>query len=175
MAQSQVSEVPEEEEREVSFPSTVYPLKAGAIGGALGGAVMALVAIGYGLISGRGIFLPVNVIASTFLLDLRTLNDEQLAQFNLAALIVGTLMHAVLSVGLGTLFALLLPTMPGHPVIWALTIGPLLWVIATVITLPLINPFAAQRIEPVSFVVAHLAYGLVMGMWVAHTPKVPAE
>ena len=161
-------------DRELSVPAEVYAIRAGVMGGALGGIAMALVAIAYGALSGAGIWLPVNVIAATFLRDLQSATVEQLAQFNTAALAIGLLMHAVLSIGLGALFALLLPTLPGHPVIWAITVGPLLWIIATVLTLPLLNPIMARIVDVPSFVVAHIAYGLVMGLYVARTEKVPA-
>jgi hypothetical protein len=159
---------------ELAVPAMVHSVRTGAIGGALGGVAMALVAIGYGLISGIGPWLPVNVIAATFLRDLQTASIDQLSQFNLAALIIGLLMHAVLSIGLGILFVLILPTLPGTPIIWALTVGPLLWIIATILTLPLLNPVMTHIVDVPSFVVAHVAYGLVMGIYVARAKKVPA-
>src|SRR5512143_846043 len=158
----------------ISVPSHVYPLRAGVIGGALGGAAMALVAMLYGAWWLGSPWLPINVVAATVLRDLQAASPTDLMQFNANALIVGAIMHAILSIGLGTLFALLLPTMPGSPIIWALTVGPLLWIIATVITLPRVTPLGASVIEWPSFIVAHLAYGLVMGLYVAHTPKVRA-
>jgi hypothetical protein len=158
----------------LAVPAMVHSVRTGAIGGALGGAAMALVANGYGLISGLGVWLPVNVIAATFLRDLQSASIDQLAQFNLAALIIGLLMHAVLSIGLGILFVLILPTLPGTPIIWALTVGPLLWIIASVLTLPLLNPIMVRVVDVPSFIVAHVIYGLVMGIYVARTAKVPA-
>ena len=162
-------------ENGLSIPSHVYPLRAGFIGGALGGIAMALAAATYGALWRGSPWLPVNVVAATFLRDLQSASPEQLAQFNLNALIIGGVMHAALSVGLGVLFVLLLPTLPGTPVFWAITIGPLLWVVATVITLPLINPLGERIIDWPSFIVAHLAYGLVLGFHVVRTPKVRAS
>jgi hypothetical protein len=159
---------------ELAVPATVHSIRTGAIGGALGGVAMALVAIGYGLISGIGVWLPVNVIAATFLRDLQSAPIDQLSQFNLAALIIGLLMHAVLSIGIGILFVLILPTLPGTPIIWALTVGPLLWIIASVLTLPLIDPVMARVVNVPSFVAAHVVYGLVMGIYVARAKKVQA-
>ncbi len=170
MTQPQVSKPGDE----LAVPAMVHSVRTGVIGGALGGATMALVAIGYGLISGLGMWLPVNVIAATFLRDMQTASIDQLAQFNLAALIIGLLMHAVLSIGLGILFVLILPTLPGTPIIWALTVGPLLWIIATVLTLPLLNPIMVRVVDVPSFIAAHVAYGLVMGIYVARAQKVPA-
>ena len=162
-------------ETNLSVPSHVYPLRAGAIGGALGGVAMALTAVIYGALWRGSPWLPINVVAATFLRDLQSASPEQLAAFNANALILGALMHVALSLGLGVLFVLLLPTLPGTPVFWAITIGPLLWVVATVITLPLINPLGERIIDWPSFIVAHLAYGLVLGFHVVRTPKVRAS
>jgi hypothetical protein len=161
-------------EAELSVPSHVYPLRAGLIGGALGGVAMALTAMIYGAVWRGSPWLPINVVAATFLSDLQAASPDLLVQFNVSALFLGGLMHILLSLGLGVLFVLLLPTLPGTPLFWAITIGPLLWAIATVITLPLINPLGARVIDWPSFIVAHLAYGLVLGFKVVRTPKVRA-
>jgi hypothetical protein len=159
------------EAAEPSVPAWVYPYKAGVVGGALGGIAMVAVALAYGLWSGHGAWLPVNLIGATVVRDLQTASLETLGQFNLAALIAGLVMHAILSVGLGFVFALLLPTMPGPPIIWSLTVGPLLWSIASLLALPAINPVMAANVEVTSFFLAHLAYGVVLGVYVARQPK----
>lgn len=163
------------DEENLSIPSHVYPVRAGMMGGALGGVAMAAAAMIYGGIWHGSPWLPINVVAATFLRDLQSASPEQLAQFNATALMIGGIMHVILSLSLGVLFVLLLPTLPGTPVFWAITIGPLLWVVATVITLPLINPLGERIIDWPSFIVAHLAYGLVLGFHVVGTPKVRAE
>ena len=170
MAESELSN----HEQERSVPAEVYTVRAGAIGGLLGGIAMGLVALAYGAFWRGSPWLPVNVIAATVLRDLQSANLDQLAQFNATALAVGLVLHFVLAIALGILFALLLPTLPGSPVFWAIIVGPLLWMIATVITLPLVNPLGAHVIDWPSFVGAHLAYGLVMGLYVVRTEKVPA-
>src|SRR5512136_2915584 len=79
-----------------------------------------------------------------------------------------------LSIALGLIFALLLPTLPGSPLFWAIIIGPLLWGLASVLILPLLNPVMAQDVDHLSFFVAHVVYSLVLGWWIARTPKVHA-
>jgi hypothetical protein len=160
------------ESAERSVPEWVYPYRAGVVGGALGGLAMVGVALAYGIWSGYGVWLPVNLIGATLVRDLQGASIAALSQFNLAALIAGLVLHFALSIGLGFVFALLLPTLPGPPIIWSLTIGPLLWAIASLLALPIINPIMAENVEVSSFFIAHFAYGLVLGWYVARQPKI---
>ena len=159
---------------ELSVPAWVYPYRAGIIGGALGGVAMIVVALIYGLTSGQGVWLPVNLIGATIVRNLQIAPLDQLSSFNLVALIVGLTLHMGLSIGLGLIFALLLPTFPGPPLLWAIIIGPLLWTLASVLILPLLNPVMAQNVDHLSFFVAHVVYSIVLGLWIARTPKVRA-
>ena len=159
---------------ELSVPAWVYPYRAGITGGALGGVAMIVVALIYGIASGQGVWLPVNLIGATIVRNLQIASPEQLASFNLVALIVGLTLHMGLSIGLGLIFALLLPTFPGSPLLWAIIIGPLLWALASVLILPLLNPVMAQYVDHLSFFVAHVVYSIVLGLWIARTPKVRA-
>jgi len=132
-------------------PALVYPYRAGLIGGALGGLAMIAVAVAFGA--------PL----------------ETLTQLNAAALTGGLFLHAAISMGLGFVFALLLPTLPGSPVLWSLPIGTLLWSLAGLMALPLLNPVMVDAVDVPSFLVAHLVYGLVLGAWIARTPKIRAD
>ena len=147
---------------ELSVPVMVYPYTVGLSGGALGGLAMVGVALLYGVISGYGVWLPVNLIGATIVRDLQGASIETLSQFNAAAFVAGLLLHAALSIGLGMIFALLLPTMPGPPIIWSLT-------------LPLLNPVMEQHVEKLSFFIAHLVYGIVLGWYVARQPKIHVQ
>jgi hypothetical protein len=134
-----------------SVPALVYPYRAGLIGGALGGLAMIAVAFAFGA------------------------PPAALTQLSAAALAGALLLHAAISMGLGFVFALLLPTLPGSPILWSLPIGTLLWSLAGLMTLTLLSPLMADAISTPSFLAAHLAYGLVLGGWIARTPRVPAE
>ena len=169
-----MSDMEHESSVELSVPAMVYPYRIGLSGGALGGVAMLVVALIYGILNGN-VWLPVNLIGATVIRDLQAASFATLSQFNLAALIAGLILHAALSVGLGFIFALLLPTMPGPPIMWSLTVGPLLWGLASLISLPIINPVMNQYVDRPSFFVAHLAYGLVLGWWIARSQKVPAK
>ena len=158
-----------------SVPAMVYPYSAGLVGGAFGGLAMVVVALIYGVLSGHGVWLEVNLVGATLVRDLQGASLETLSQFNAAALVAGLLLHSTLSVGVGFLFVVLLPTLPGPPIIWTLTVGSLLWVLASLLILPVLNPTMVEYVDVPSFLAAHLVYGIVLGVWISHTPKVPVK
>ncbi|MBI3943272.1 MAG: hypothetical protein HY326_09690 [Chloroflexi bacterium] len=157
-----------------AFPSQVYPLSSGALGGALGGTAMVLVAILYGLVSGKGIWYPVNLIATVGLRELQRMPGETLGQFHPDGLIFGLVVHYGMSLVLGVLFVLLLPTLPGFPVLWAVILGPAMWMVATFLVLPLVNPLMATLVDWPSFLIANVVFSLFMGWWIWRTPKIDA-
>ena len=149
-------------------------LWAGGLGGLADGGAMALVAIGYGLLSGKGLWFPVNLIGATVVRGLQAAPPEALATFHPAALVAGLALHLILSVLLGVLYTLLLPTLPGSPRLWAVLVGPLLWLGATWVVLPTFNPIMAREVDWPSFALAHGVYGLTMGSVVARALRAPS-
>lgn len=156
----------------ITVPAHVYPYQAGFVGGIVAGAVMALVMAGWGALTGRGIWLPVNLIAATIVRDLQGESLRMLAQFTLAGALVGSLIHFGLSIGLGFVFVTLLPTLPGPAYIWAVVIGPILWFTAQYLALPLVNPRMEAVVHIPSFAIAHVVYSLVLGWWISRTAKI---
>ena len=159
-------------EHEYVWPEWVYPYPAGVGGGLLGGAAIALVGLTYGLISATGPWLPINLVAATVLRDLQARSLADLQQFNLLALLVGLMIHVLMSIALGEMFSFILPALPGRPLFWGPVIGPLLWIGASVAAVPILNPIMAANVEPVSFTLANLLYGLVLGWWIDRTPMI---
>ncbi len=157
------------------IPTEVYPYMSGIYGGLLGGFAMIPVALAYGIISGHGIWYPVNLIAATLLRSWQQASVSQLSQFNYGGLVFGLSIHLVVAMALGLLFVILLPTLPRSPLFWAFVVGPVLWAGATFAALPLVNPVMAQYIDWTSFAVANIVYSFVIGLWVARTPKVPGR
>ncbi len=156
---------------ELSVPAWVYPYRLGLSGGLLGGLAMIAVALGYGWAHGS-VWLPVNLIGATVMRNLQTASLAELSAFHLPALLAGLTIHLIMSAGLGFVFALLLPTLPGPVLIWSLTIGPALWVLASLLTLPLIDPVMNLYVDRPSFFAAHFVYGLVLGLWFRRAHKV---
>lgn len=164
-----------EEIEELGIPRHVYPYTAGIVGGLLGGAAMVFPALLYGLLSGHGPWYAANLVAATVLPPLQGQGPGSFESFNLLYLGVGLTIHIIVATMLGLTFAILLPTLPGRPQLWALIVGPLLWLAATSIVLPTINPVMSRLLDWPSFAIANLVYGVVMGLWVARTPRVRAN
>ena len=55
------------------------------------------------------------------------LDIAALEQFHLTWLVVAILIHATVSVGLGLIYGVLLPMLPGRPMFWGGIVAPLLW------------------------------------------------
>ena len=159
---------------EPSVPAMVHTYRAGLVGGLLGGLAMVAVALIYGVLAGT-VWLPVNLIGATVVRELQTAPPDVLSTFQPAALVAGLVIHLALSAFLGLVFALLLPTLPGPPILWSIVIGPALWGIASLLVLPAVNPVMAEYVDVPSFFLAHLVYGLVLGWWIARSPKIPVK
>lgn len=163
-----------EHDERLGYPQKVYPLTSGIIGGLLGGAAMVVPALAYGVLSGKGLWYPINLIAGA-VVNLQGVPADQLGAFNPLWFAIALVIHVLVSLTLGVLFVLLLPTLPGLPALWAIVIGPLLWLGATAVLLPIINPAMSERLDWISFMIANVVYSLVMGLWVGYTPRVPAR
>jgi hypothetical protein len=106
-----------EDRRELGFPTHAFPYTAGLVGGALGGVAMVIPAVIYGFLSGDGVWYPVNLVAATLMREMQGMPHQQLVAINPSALVLGLAIHMTVASTIGLLFALLLPTLPGRPVI----------------------------------------------------------
>jgi hypothetical protein len=83
--------------------------------------------------------------------------------------IVGTLLHLIVSAVLGALFGIMtrrvfhLPSEFGTPLMAGLIYGLLIWMAAYFVVLPSFNPALRETYAP-AFVVQHLVYGAVTGL-----------
>ncbi len=160
---------------EVGVPvasENVYPYRVGIMGGLVAGAVMALAMALWGAMSGHSVWYPVNMIAATVLRPLQNASPAEIESFMPAAALVGTLLHGLISIFLGMIFNTLLPTLPGSALVWGVIIGLLLWVSAQYALLPLINPMMDQLMYEPTFLLANVAYSLVLGWWVNNAEKI---
>ncbi len=153
--------------RRMQVPEQVHPYSTGLRGGLVGGAAMAVVALAYGIVSHRGIWYPVN--------QLEEMTGVELEQFNATALVLGIVIHSIVSAGAGLFYSILLPTLPRFPVLWGGLVAPLLWTGGIYGFMGVLNPVMNSRVDWPWFVASQVVYGLVTGLVVVRSRKVPAS
>jgi hypothetical protein len=95
-----------------------------------------------------------------------------------APIVVGTLLHFLLSALFGAIFSIIsrrllrLPSDYGVPVVAGLIYGLMLWVLAYFVVLPILNPALLDTYAP-SFIIQHLVYGVVTGLIYAQLRPAP--
>jgi len=158
------------------LPEKIHPISAGVKGGIVGGLVMPIPALAYGLISGHGLWFPVNLLAGMVVPGISGATEAQLEQFYWGALILAVVIHATFSVSFGLLFGVVSPTLPpipGGPVIAGGVLMPLLWTGLCHGFMGIINPLLQEHVNWPWFIASQVVYGLAMSVVVINTEKVP--
>ncbi len=147
----------------VRLPEAVHPISAGVRGGIIGGLVMPVPALLYGLISGHGIWYPVNLLAGMVLPGVGNMTEAQLEQFSLSLLLTGIVIHAITAVVFGLIYGVLLPTLPGIPgsVAWGGLLMPLLWTGLTFSLMQTVNPVLRRGVSWPWFIISQFIFGIV--------------
>ena len=102
-------------------------------------------------------------------------HPAEITHFRLSALIFATIIHAVGSLLIGLLYGAMLPMLPRHPILLGGIIAPVLWTGVLHSSLPLINPYLADRIDWWWFVASQVTFGLVAGWVVSHQIDIRTE
>ena len=96
-----------------SLPLEIYPISAGVKGGLAGSVAMALLAMLYGILSGNGIWYPINLLAAGFFPPHGTETTAEIAAFNLIDFLIAVPIHLITSLLVGLLYGAMLPMLPG--------------------------------------------------------------
>lgn len=141
------------------LPEKVHPISAGVKGGLLGGLVMPLPALAYGVFSGHGIWYPVNLLAG---MVLPGVENMELESFHPTLFVAALLIHAVNSAIFGLLYGVLLPTLPDipRPLAWGGLLMPLLWTAVSFSVMSLVNPILARGVSWEWFIVSQFLFGI---------------
>lgn len=97
------------------LPLSFHPISSGVKGGIVGGLLMPVPALAYGVLSDHGIWYPVNLLAGIVLPGISGEYEGQLNRFQLGAFVVAILVHATFSMTFGLLFGVIAPTLPPIP------------------------------------------------------------
>jgi hypothetical protein len=152
------------------LPLEIYPVSAGVKGGLAGGVAMAVLAMLYGIVSGHGIWYPINLLSAGFFPTIQT--TAQIAAYNGTSLIIASTIHLVTSLLVGLLYGVALPMFPRHPILFGGVIAPVLWSGLLHSVLEVINPVMNQRIDWPWFVISQIAFGIVAGIVVSRQERI---
>ncbi len=158
------------------LPLTVHPISSGVWGGILGGLVMPVPALAYGILSGHGLWFPGNLLAGMVVPGVSGATESQLEQFQWGALILAILIHMTFSIAFGLFFGVVSPTLPpipGGPVIAGGVLMPLLWTGLCYGSMGIVDPLLERYVNWLWFIASQVVYGLVMSTVVLNSEKVP--
>jgi len=154
------------------LPLEIYPVSAGVKGGLVGSVVMAGLAMLYGLISGNGIWYPVNLLVAGFFPGAVHATTAQIAEFRMSALLIAICIHLITSLLVGLLYGVMLPMFPRRPIFLGGLIAPIMWSGLLYMTLDIINPVLNQRIDWFWFVLSQVGFGIVAGLVVSRQNRI---
>jgi hypothetical protein len=154
------------------LPVEIYPISAGVKGGLAGGAAMALLAGVYGLLSGNGIWYPMNLLVAGLFPEMATQTASQVAAFSTRAFVAAVPIHSMISLLVGLLYGAMLPMASKRPVLLGGFAAPLLWSFLIYGCLAAINPVMNERIDWFWFVLSQMGFGMVAGLVVARQERI---
>lgn len=140
-------------------------IRAGVVGGVVGGLVMAGFAMTTMWLVGSGFWTPVNLIANTFWrgapLD---------GTFSVAGLVIGVAVHMVMALLFATLIAIGASRLPANRslvVAGGLVFAPILWVVMQYGIWHEVDGQAAEAFTPWVMAIAHLLFGMLAALFAA--------
>jgi len=157
------------------LPLETYPISAGVKGGLAGGAAMAVLAAGYGLLSGNGIWYPMNLLVAGLLPPAAGDSAIQIGAFHLQQFLIAVPLHLMISLLVGLLYGVMLPIAPKRPIVLGGVVVPLLWSFLIHGSLGIINPVMNQRINWLWFVLSQIGFGVAAGLVVVRQERIHTQ
>ena len=143
------------------FEDTGVWVRHGAIGGLIGGTVMAMVAMLYTLVAQGDLLAPLKQMGATFFRS-----DSGSA----GSLVAGLMLHMMMSVIFGIVFVLIVrgrATGFGPLIVAGMVFIGVEWAVARFVVLPVVDAPLVATFGAVGGIIAHAMYGAVLGLWLA--------
>ena len=137
-----------------------YSFLSGVEAGAAGGAAMALVATGFGLVRFHSFWYAINLMAASSFLSWSNASDAFLSGFHLQGLLAGMLIHMLISVLVGLLYAATMPIFPRLSILAGGILGPLVWTGLAFSLMKSVAPILGARVDWTWFIVSQIAFGI---------------
>ncbi len=145
----------------------------GALAGMVGGMVMAMWSMIALWLNGSGFWLPLNLIAHTFW------RDAPLdAKFCFSAALAGLVIHMVMSMMVGVVFALGVQRFHGNLAaltVLGMIVGIMMWLVMQYGVWRVVDADAAAAFTPWVFAVGHAMFGAVTGVVVGAPGRTLAQ
>jgi hypothetical protein len=167
-----VTRIEVSEEHRAHLPVETYPVLSGIKGGIAGGVAMILPAMLYGILSGHGIWYPVNLLGGAGVGHWTNPTMAEMEGFHPSAVLIATIIHVATSVLVGLLYGAMLPMLPRRPILLGGIVAPLLWTGLLHSSLGVVNPVLDSHINWGWFVVSQVAFGIVAGLVVVRQGKI---
>ena len=106
------------------LPLETYPISAGVKGGLAGGVAMAILAAVYGIVSGNGIWYPMNLLVAGLFPPAAGETASQIGAFDLQRLLLAIPLHLLISLLVGLLYGVMLPMAPKRPILLGGFVAP---------------------------------------------------
>jgi uncharacterized membrane protein YagU involved in acid resistance len=158
------------------LPEKIHPISAGVKGGIVGGVAMTVPALVWSLLNGHGFLYPLNLLAGTVLPGVSGMSDQALEQFSPTLFLVGVVIHVAVSVVIGLIYGVLLPTLPTVPlpIAWGGILMPILWSGLSFVAMRAVNPAAPGKVNWPWFIVSQFVFGITMPAMVLGMRRLPA-
>jgi hypothetical protein len=159
----------------VQLPVMIHPVSAGVKGGLLGGLVMPVPALLWGLVSRHGIWYPVNLLAGMALPGVSRMTIADLELFHGSLLIAAAFIHVATSLVAGLVYGVLLPTLPSipNPMAWSGLLMPVLWTGVSFLGTQIVSPILSKELDWPSFIFSQFIFGVVVAIVVMRTSRLP--
>jgi hypothetical protein len=146
------------------LPQDVHPISAGLKGGLAGGAAMPVPALLWGLLSGHGLWYPVNLLAGMVLPGVGRMTLPELEHFHTSLLLAALVIHVMMSVVIGLIYGVVLPTLPEvpKPIAWGGLFMPILWTGASYVGMRVVNRAVPGMVDWPWFILSQLIFGITM-------------
>jgi hypothetical protein len=158
--------------RRAWLPLEVYPVSAGIKGGLAGGVAMAAFATLYGVISGHGVWYPINLLSAGFFPGAMEETAQDLSRFQATPFAIAFAIHWFTSLVVGLLYGAVLPMLPRRPIVLGGLLAPIVWTGLLHSIVGIVNPVLNQRIDWLWFVLSQLGFGLVAGIVVSRQERI---